>query len=116
MLCEEVTNTNLIVFCFTRSGLDTKIYHPRGNHYTTDVVYSWQKYWKYVLGNDNNNIFVMDNMSEYTIDDFPWGEYKDQPMEHDIHRDIRGEYNVPWVDQSLYSPKLKIINCFIIWH
>jgi hypothetical protein len=22
----------------------------------------------------------------------------------------------PWVDQSLYSPKLKVINCFIIWH
>jgi hypothetical protein len=32
-------------------------------------------------------------------------------MEHDIHR---GEYHVPWVDQSLYSPKLKVINCFII--
>ena len=30
----------------------------------------------------------------------------DQPMEHDIHRGIRGEYRVPWVDQSLYSPKL----------
>ena len=36
-----------------------------------------------------------------------------QPMEHDIHRG-RGEYHVSWVDQSLYSPKLKIINCFII--
>jgi len=23
-------------------------------------------------------------------------------------------YHVPWVDQSLYSPKLKVINCFII--
>jgi hypothetical protein len=23
----------------------------------------------------------------------------DQPMEHDIHRGIRGEYHVPWVDQ-----------------
>ena len=38
----------------------------------------------------------------------------DQPMEHDIDRGIRGKYNVPWVDQSLYSPKLKVINCFII--
>jgi hypothetical protein len=38
----------------------------------------------------------------------------DQPMEHDIHQGIRGEYHVPWVDQSLYSPKLKVINCFII--
>jgi hypothetical protein len=35
----------------------------------------------------------------------------DQPMEHDIHRGIRAEYHVPWVDQSLYSPKLKFINC-----
>jgi hypothetical protein len=40
----------------------------------------------------------------------------DQPMEHDIHRDIRGEYHVPWVDQSLHSPNLKVINCFIIRH
>jgi len=38
----------------------------------------------------------------------------DQPMGHDIHRGIRGEYHVPWVDQSLYSPKLKVINCFIM--
>ena len=29
-----------------------------------------------------------------------------QPMEHAIHRGIRGEYHVPWDDQSLYSPKL----------
>jgi hypothetical protein len=42
----------------------------------------------------------------------------DQAMEHDIHRGHLGrcEYDVPWVDQSLYSPKLKVINCFIIWH
>ena len=38
----------------------------------------------------------------------------DQPMEHDIHRGIRGEYHVLWVDQSLHSLKLKVINCFII--
>ena len=40
----------------------------------------------------------------------------DQPMEHDIHRGRfgLGEYHVPWVDQSLYSPKLKVINCFTI--
>jgi hypothetical protein len=40
----------------------------------------------------------------------------DQPMKHDIHRGCLGrvEYHVPWVDQSLYSPKLKVINCFII--
>jgi hypothetical protein len=45
-----------------------------------------------------------------------------QPMEHDIHlrkdwstRFSRGEYRVPWVDQSLYWPKLKVINCFTIW-
>jgi hypothetical protein len=40
----------------------------------------------------------------------------DQPMEHDIHRGILSEYHVPWVDQSLYSPKLKVINYFIIRH
>ena len=38
----------------------------------------------------------------------------DQPTEHDIHRGIRSEYHVPWVDQSLYSLKWKVINCFII--
>ena len=32
-----------------------------------------------------------------------------QPIEHDIQRGIRGEYHVPWVDHSLYSPKLKVI-------
>jgi hypothetical protein len=36
----------------------------------------------------------------------------DQPMEHNIHRGIRGEYHVPWVDQSLYSLKLKVIVYF----
>jgi hypothetical protein len=35
-------------------------------------------------------------------------------MEQDIHRDIQGEYHVPWFDRSLYSLKLKVINCFII--
>ena len=34
----------------------------------------------------------------------------DQPMEHDIHRGIRGEYHVPWVDQSLYSDMSKSTN------
>jgi hypothetical protein len=29
----------------------------------------------------------------------------DQPMEDDTYRGIRGEHHVPWVDQSLYSPK-----------
>ena len=38
----------------------------------------------------------------------------DQSMEHDIQRGIQGEYHVPWFYQSLYSPKLKVINCFII--
>ena len=40
----------------------------------------------------------------------------DQAMEHDIHQGLEGigEYHVPSVDQSLYSPKLKVINCFII--
>jgi hypothetical protein len=26
-----------------------------------------------------------------------------QPMEHDIHRGIRGEYHVPWVDRNLHE-------------
>ena len=26
----------------------------------------------------------------------------DQPMEQDIHRGIRGEYRIPWVDQFFY--------------
>ena len=28
-------------------------------------------------------------------------------MEHDIHFGCLGEYHVPWVDQSLYSPHQK---------
>ena len=40
----------------------------------------------------------------------------DQPLEHDILRGIPSEYHASWVDLSLYSPKLKVINCFIIWH
>ena len=28
-------------------------------------------------------------------------------MEHDIHLGFLGEYHVPWVDQSLYSPHQK---------
>jgi hypothetical protein len=38
----------------------------------------------------------------------------EKPMEHDIHRGIQGKYHASWVDQSLYSPKLNAINCFII--
>ena len=34
----EVTNTNVIVFSLTRSGLEPTIYHKRANRYTTDVV------------------------------------------------------------------------------
>ena len=32
----------------------------------------------------------------------------DQHMEHDIHLGLfsLGEYHDPWIDQSLYSPKL----------
>ena len=38
----EATNTNLIVFDLTRSGLETMIYHTREehpNHYTTDAFF-----------------------------------------------------------------------------
>ena len=68
------------------------------------IVYNWWLSMRWIQGliNPWNMIFT-----EVRID---------QPMEHDIHRGIRGEYHVPWVDQSLYSPKLKVINCFIIWH
>ena len=41
MLSGEATDTNLIVFGFTWSGLEPTIYRTRGehaNHYTTDAV------------------------------------------------------------------------------
>ena len=41
MLNGEATNTNLIVFGLTRSGLEPTIYRTQGehaNHYATDVV------------------------------------------------------------------------------
>jgi hypothetical protein len=41
MLSGEATDTNLIVFGFTRSALEPTIYRTRGehaNHYTTDAV------------------------------------------------------------------------------
>jgi hypothetical protein len=39
----------------------------------------------------------------------------DQPMEHDIHlgQGGLGEYHVPWVEQSLYSPHGKSLICII---
>ena len=40
-LAEKATNTNVIVFGLTRSGLEPTIYRTRGehaNHYTTDAV------------------------------------------------------------------------------
>ena len=41
MLSAEAPNTNFIVFGLTRPGLESTIYHTRGehaNHYTTDAV------------------------------------------------------------------------------
>jgi len=38
VLSGEITNTNLIVFGLTRSGLESTIYRTRGKHYTTDAV------------------------------------------------------------------------------
>ena len=41
MLSGEATNTNFLVFGLTRSGLQPRIYHTRGehvDHYTTDAV------------------------------------------------------------------------------
>ena len=49
--------------------------------------------------------------NENTIANFPWGEYKDWST-HGTWYSPRP----PWVDQSLYSLKLEVINCFIIWH
>jgi hypothetical protein len=57
-------------------------------------------------------LFVTNIIQLMTFDEV--NTWIDQPMEHDIHRGIRCEYHVPWVDQSLYSLKLKVINCFII--
>ena len=39
----------------------------------------------------------------------------DQPMKHDIHLGCLGEYHVPWVDQSLYSPHRKS-SCLLTNH
>ena len=42
VLSEEATNTNVIVFGLTQSGLKQTIYRTRGehgNHYATDAVY-----------------------------------------------------------------------------
>ena len=41
MLSGDATNTNFIVFGFTQSGIEPKIYHTRGdhaNHFDTDAV------------------------------------------------------------------------------
>jgi len=41
MLSGEATNTNFIVIGLTRSGLESTIYHTRGehaNHYSTNEV------------------------------------------------------------------------------
>jgi hypothetical protein len=41
VLSAEAPNTNFIVFGLTRPGLESTIYHTRGehaNHYTTDAV------------------------------------------------------------------------------
>ena len=45
MLSGEATNTNLIVFGLSRSGLEPTIYRTQdehANHYTTDVVLIYQ--------------------------------------------------------------------------
>jgi len=51
-------------------------------------------------------------MTYYAIDDFRWGEHKDWSTHG---RWCLAEYHIPWVDQSLYSPNLKVINGFIVW-
>ena len=52
VLSGETTNTNFIVFGLIQSGLDPKIYRPRGeqaNHYTIDVVESVLKVSTYII-------------------------------------------------------------------
>ena len=58
MLSREATNTNFIVFGFTRSGLEPTIYHARGEHtnrYTTDAVVS---IWSLPLQDDCSTLLV----------------------------------------------------------
>ena len=45
-------------------------------------------------------LLLLDIMQLITFDEV--NTRFDQTMENDIHRGIRGEYPVPWVDQSLY--------------
>ena len=55
VLSREATNTNFIVFCLIRSGLELTIYRTRREHatnYTIDAVY-WNIYipvYKYGFG------------------------------------------------------------------
>ena len=90
--------------CATRTPLNPGLNSgaPEGSEFLTAVVLL---------------LFVTNIIQLMTFDEV--NTRIDQPMEHDIrdiHRGIRCEYHVPWVDQSLYSPKLKFINCFTIWH
>jgi hypothetical protein len=59
-------------------------------------------------------IFLLIIHAQITINDFPWGEYKDWSTHGTWYSLSLSEYHVTWVDQSLYSPKLKFTNCFIM--
>ena len=84
------------------------------------VVWSMFTYWinTYHHSRLSLNLFprlhLFDTIQLMTFDEV--NTRIDEPIEHDIYRCIQDEYHVPWIDQSLYSPKWKVINCFIIWH
>jgi hypothetical protein len=64
-------------------------------------VIIWLQIMSFLIGWQNRYI------QHYTIDDFRWAEYRDSST-HGAWYSPRH----PRVDQSLYSPKLKFINCF----
>jgi hypothetical protein len=109
MLCEEVTNTNFIVFDLTRSGLDPKIYRPRGEH---------ASHYTYHVPSVNTRI---DQPMEHYINLGCLGEYHvpsvntriDQPMEHYIDLGCLGECSMGW--SLLVFTSCKVIN-FIFTH
>jgi len=65
MLSGEATNTNLIVFDLTRSGLEPMIYRTRGgnaNNYTSNAVQMISAWLTCVLINRPNNKNMKDLM------------------------------------------------------
>ena len=77
MLSGEATNTNLIVFGFTRSGLEPTIYHTQGepaNHYTTNepTIYRTQ--------GEPVNHYTTDAVSHKNKNEFHWNIFGIKPQ------------------------------------